>query len=83
MDLGERRELYNGFGNTLSRAIELAGTPTLLGWLGWHLDGRLGTRPLFTVAIATLAVSAMLLRTWFGYVEAMKAEEAKAPWRKR
>ena len=47
MNLGERRELNNGVGNALSRAVELTVTPMIFGFFGYLLDGRLGTRPIF------------------------------------
>ena len=33
MDLKDRQHLYNGFGNGLARAFELAATPLVFGFL--------------------------------------------------
>ena len=44
-NLREKRELYNGFGNALSRAFELVVTPLIFGLGGHLLDGALGTGP--------------------------------------
>lgn len=79
----ERRKLYNGFGETFSRAIEFVATPFLFGLFGLFLDGRLGTGRVFTVLLAALALVGMFLRFWYRYVEDMKSEEATAPWRQR
>jgi hypothetical protein len=81
--LEQRKKLYSGFSDALSRAIEFVAVPLIFAWLGHLLDGRLDTGIVFTVALATFAIVGMSLRSWFGYVEAMKAEEARAPWRKQ
>src|SRR5258708_3150384 len=59
VDLRDRRELNNGFGNALTRAFELVVTPMIVGFLGFLLGGKLGTRPLFML---------MLFGSAFGYV---------------
>jgi F0F1-type ATP synthase assembly protein I len=51
-DPGARRQLTTGFSNTLATAFELAFTPALFGLLGWWIDGRLGTKPLFLLSFA-------------------------------
>ena len=51
MELRDRQDLNNGFGNALSRAVELATAPAIFGFLGYLLDGRLGTRPLFMIVL--------------------------------
>lgn len=79
----DRQKLYSGFGDTMARAFEFVATPGLFALLGHLLDGRAGTKPLFTVILASFALVGVFVRFWFGYVEAMKAEEAKGPWAKR
>lgn len=76
----EQGELYRGYGDTLSRALELALTPTIFGGLGWLLDNWIGTSPLFTLVLFVLAVVGMFARMWFGYETRMRAHEAAAPW---
>ena len=76
----DRRDLYNGFGDTLARAIEFVAAPVLFAFLGSFLDGRFDTAPVLLVSLLILGLVGTFLRTWYGYVEAMKAEEAKAPW---
>lgn len=76
----DRRDLYNGFGDTLARAVEFAGVPVIFALVGAALDRRFGTVPVLTVALLVVALAGTFVRTWCGYVEAMKAEEAKGPW---
>ena len=73
----DRRDLYNGFGDTMARAFEVVFTPFLFGLLGWWIDGRLGTRPLFAL---TLGIIVLLYTFWKlskGYMRRMEAEERK------
>jgi hypothetical protein len=76
----DKRDLYNGFGDTLARAIEFVAVPVLFAFGGSVLDRRFDLTPVFTVSLLIVALIGAFLRTWYGYVEAMKAEEAKAPW---
>ena len=78
----DKRDLYNGFGDTLARAIEFAAAPVIFAFLGAALDRRFGLTPVLTVTFLVLALVGTFVRTWYGYVEAMKTEEAKGPWHK-
>lgn len=80
MDRGDKRDLYNGFGDTLARAIEFVAAPVLFAFVGSVLDRRFDLTPVLTVALLVIALVGVFVRTWYGYVEAMKTEEAKAPW---
>ena len=82
MDLRDKRELYNGFGDTLARAVEFVVTPMLFGFGGRLLDGWLGTGVVFTALLAVLALVGTSIRMYYGYEVAMKAHEAGAPWAK-
>ena len=82
MEPRDRTTFYNGFGDGFTKAIEFVLTPCLLAWLGWLIDQRVGTGPLFAVLLAAFGFAGMFARTWYAYVEAMRLEEAKAPWRK-
>lgn len=57
----DRRDLYNGFGDTYSRSFELVVTPAIFGLIGWFIDGRLGTRPVLTL---TLGIAVFLYEVW-------------------
>lgn len=80
MDVGERRALYNGFGDTLARAIEFVAVPGIFAFVGHVLDGRLGTAPLLTVVLAVFALAGTFVRAYYAYEEAMRAQEEQAPW---
>ena len=73
---GDKRELYNGFGDTLARAFEFAAAPALLGLLGHAIDLRLHTNPLFTVFLVVFGLAGTLVRMYYGYEAAMKEHEA-------
>jgi F0F1-type ATP synthase assembly protein I len=80
VDLRERRELNNGFGEALSRAFEFAVTPVVFGFFGSFIDMRLHTSPIFMLAFALFAVVGMFVRFWYGYDVAMKAKDEGTPW---
>jgi ATP synthase protein I len=80
VDLRERRELNNGFGDALSRAFELAATPAIFGGLGWLVDRWLGTSPLFLIVFFFFAVAGVGYMTWFRYESEMQEHESEAVW---
>ncbi|MGH9282020.1 MAG: AtpZ/AtpI family protein [Acidimicrobiales bacterium] len=80
MDLREKRALYNGFGDTLTRAVEFVAVPGLFALIGAFIDGRTGTGPLFTVALAVFALAGVFVRAYYAYEVAMQEHEAKLPW---
>lgn len=82
MELRERRETYNGFGNALSRAVELVATPTIFGLLGYLLDRALHTVPAFTIVFTVFALCGLGVKMWFTYDHEMRAHEAAGPWAK-
>ncbi len=75
MDLRDRQAAYNGFGDTLARAFEMVVTPLVCGFIGWLLDRWLGTSPVLTVALASLAVVSLAIKTYYGYTLEMKQHE--------
>lgn len=83
MDVRDKRDLYNGFGTTLSRAFELVVTPLVFALLGRLLDAWLGTSPVFTVALAALALAGMSVRMYYAYEVAMKEHEQRSKWARR
>jgi F0F1-type ATP synthase assembly protein I len=80
VDLNDKRDLYNGFGDGLARAFEYAVTPAIFGFLGYLLDRAIGTVPVFTIILALLCVVGMFLKTWYAYDATMRAHEAASPW---
>lgn len=79
----QRRHLYNGFGNGLSRAFELAVTPALFGVLGHLVDRWLGTHFVFALLLALFAIAGESVKMWFTYDHEMRQHEVDAPWRAR
>ena len=80
MDLrafGDRRDLYNGFGDTMARAFETVFTPFVFGLFGWWVDGRAGTRPLFALTLGILVLVYSLWKLARGYTATMRVEEQK------
>ena len=55
----ELRDTYNGFGESLSRAFELAVTPAVFGVAGYALDRWLGILPVLTIIFFVLAVTTL------------------------
>ncbi|CAN5118487.1 hypothetical protein BH18ACT4_BH18ACT4_10050 [soil metagenome] len=73
----DARHLHNGFGESLARAFELAVTPAVFAWLGWMLDRRVGTSPLFLVSCFAIVVTYMVWKLFVRYDAEMKAHEAE------
>ena len=77
MELRDRQDLNNGFGNALSRAVELAVTPIIFGFLGYLLDGKLGTRPAFMLIAFLFVFGYTLWKHYVLYSAAMDREQRK------
>lgn len=80
MDLREKRALYNGFGDTLTRAVEFVAAPAIFGFLGYLLDSAFGTDPVLMVVLASFAFVGVVVRAYFAYEVAMREQEADTPW---
>lgn len=78
--VNDKRDMNNGFGDAMSRAVEFVLTPLVFGALGFLLDRWLGTTPLFAVGLALLAVVGMFLRVWYGYDLEMRRHESATRW---
>jgi hypothetical protein len=58
-------------------AFELAMTPVLFAFFGYLLDGKLGTRPVFTIALGVVVLAYEVWKLWYGYnlrVDSLNAE---------
>jgi F0F1-type ATP synthase assembly protein I len=77
VDLRDRRELSNGFGNALTRAFELVVTPMIAGFLGFLLDGKLGTGPLFMLVLFGSALAYVVWKQYAVYSKTMDDEQRK------
>lgn len=83
VDVSHKRDLYNGFGDAMARAIEFAGAPVLFALAGRWVDGRFGTGPLFLLVFMLFAVAGVGARTYYQYKARMDALDAQAPWSRR
>ena len=77
MDQSDRRDLYNGFGDALARAVELVVTPAIFGYLGWLADRHFGTTPVITIVLFVLVFGYVAWRMWYGYEQQMQGEETR------
>ena len=82
MNLSERRELNNGFGEALSRAFEIAVTPAIFGVGGYLLDRKLGVVPLFTLVFSLFVIGYILWKYWKVYEADMARHEQALPSRR-
>ncbi|MEC8999393.1 MAG: AtpZ/AtpI family protein [Actinomycetota bacterium] len=78
----ETRKMKQGFGDAFAAAFELVATPAIFGFLGWLLDGRLGTFPVFTIGLSaiTLAYASWRLARTFGEDLEKARVERRAAW---
>lgn len=83
MDLRERRELNNGFGDALARAFELAVTPAIFGGLGYAADRAFGTTPILMIGFLVFALVGVFVKMWFAYDRDMRSRETDAVWGRR
>ena len=84
-DLSAKRELNNGFGNSLSTAVELVVSPILFGVIGWRLDAWVGTSPVFTLALFAFTLGYVVWKQYVTYSAKMDRQqhELLAPKRDR
>jgi F0F1-type ATP synthase assembly protein I len=73
-------DLYNGAGEGMSRAFELALTPAIIGGFGYLLDRWLGLVPVLTIIFFLVAICGVMARMYYAYVARMAEHEAVGPW---
>jgi F0F1-type ATP synthase assembly protein I len=73
-----KRQSYQGLGDGMSRAIELAVTPAIFGGLGYLLDQKFNTQPTFMIVLVVLTLIGMFVRNWAAYKIKMQELEANA-----
>ena len=79
-DMETRRNLYQGFGSTLSRAMELVVAPFLFAALGVLADRALGTSPVLAIVFGVIGFLGGSLRIYYAYAQNMKAQNSGKPW---
>lgn len=77
MDILAKRELNNGFGESLAKAFELVVTPGIFGFFGWLLDHKIGTTPLFTLLFTLTVFGYVAWKLWGSYERQMQAHETR------
>jgi len=82
MTNAETREMRQGFGDAFAAAFELAVTPAIFGFLGWLLDGGIGTTPIFTIVftVVTLAYASYRLAHNYGQSLEQARVERRTAW---
>ena len=79
MDLRDRQELNRGLGDSLAVAFELAATTAIFFGLGWFVDDKAGTRPLFMIVLSLLALVGQGIKMWYVYDAQMRRHEQALP----
>ena len=69
-------------GDALSIAFELVATPAAFAFIGWLIDGALGTKPVFTLALCLLTAIYAGWKTLRMYSERMEAFDRNLPSRR-
>ena len=82
MEHRARRELNNGFGDAMARAVEITLTPAIMGGLGYLLDKWLGTWPVFFLLIFVFTIGYVVWKMFLRYDAEMRRHEAKIPGHK-
>lgn len=77
MELSQRSEPSNNYGDGMSIAFELVGTPAIVGVLGFGLDRWLGTTPVFTVVLTLVALATVAGLTIWRYNGEMRRADAE------
>jgi hypothetical protein len=72
-----------GTAGPLSHGLAMIGLPVLLGFLGSLLDARLGTRPVFLIALAAFGVAGSFASAFYRYEARVARQEAGKPWTRR
>ena len=67
MDPNPAREMKTDDADGMILAFELVLTPTIMGFLGFLLDGWIGTTPIFTVFLAGFTLAYVVWKMVHGY----------------
>ena len=76
----DQRDTWHGFSNALVAGVRDRRDPLLFVLLGLWIDGRVGTRPLFTVVLGLLAVIGLGVRAYYTYKAQIERDEEGKPW---
>jgi F0F1-type ATP synthase assembly protein I len=73
-----KRQSYQGLGDGMTRAMELAITPVVFGGIGFLLDQKFNTQPTFMLVLVVLTLVGMFVRNWAAYKTKMQELETQA-----
>lgn len=77
MESSQVSEPTRTYGDGLSIAFELVGSPTIFGLIGFWLDRRLGFTPFLTITFAVLSLSTVVGLVIWRYKAQMRYDEAQ------
>ena len=63
--------------DSLSRGMEIAGTTLVFFLLGWFVDSRVGTTPLFMIVAVVVALVAQFVKLYYVYNAQMSELETQ------
>ncbi|MEK0415405.1 MAG: hypothetical protein RL352_802 [Actinomycetota bacterium] len=63
--------------DSLSKGMEIAGTTLVFFLLGWFVDSRVGTTPLFMIVAVVVALVAQFVKLYYVYNAQMAELEAQ------
>ncbi len=67
----------------LSKAIEFAAGPVVLGIIGWLIDRSAGTEPLFLVVLALFGAIGSFVTFYYRYQAQTARQDEGKPWTRR
>ena len=79
-DLKGRQHLYNGFGDTFTKGMEMVLTPMLMGGIGYLLDRVIGMVPVLTIVFLILGIVGVGVKEYYTYEAAIAVQEEGKPW---
>ena len=66
--------------DALSHGMAMVAVPAVFGTLGWFLDSRIGTGPLFLLLFALFGVAASFASAYYRYSARIARESEGKPW---
>lgn len=66
--------------SAVDQTIALVVTPALMGLLGAFIDSRLGTGPVFMLALVVLGAVGTFLSVYYRYRERVERDDEGKPW---
>lgn len=79
----DQQTVWQGFGDGLTQAVEMALLPIVFALIGLFVDRAVGTTPIFTVALAVFGTVGTFLKTYYHYVARVERLEEGKAWRRR